>query len=149
MDFSWKSLLIAVLLSLALFACTQSEVEAEIRAGIGNACGPADGREIWLRTSKSDPAACPWQASTTGLRIRIDKSVSYGLDSLKIGTYEGEAVDCRDVIADCPAYTATVNFTEIQGTKIKGNFQLKNGSKKVGKPVPFSADVCDGTPMCG
>jgi hypothetical protein len=150
MDFSWKSLFLTLVLSLALFACTRDEAVAEIRAGIGNACGPADGREVWLRTSNSNPTQCPWQASSTGLRIKINQSFSYGLDSLKVGTYEGEALDCRTVVSNCPSYSATLRIREIQGTTIRGDFQLRNaGGDKVGGTVPFNADVCSGTPLCG
>jgi len=147
MSFSLKTLL-APLLAVAVISCTQSEVESTVRAGIGNACGPADEREIWLRTSDNDPVACPSQASSTGLRIRLNQSVSYGIDSLKAGTYAGTALDCR-TLPSCPQYSVTVTFTEIQDTKIKGSFQLKDGDQNVGKRVPFTADVCHDQPLCG
>ena len=147
---SWKSFLVTLLLALALFACTREDATPEIRAGIGNACGAADGREIWLRTSNSNPTQCPSQASSTGLRIKINQSASYGLDSLKVGSYNGEAVDCRSVVSNCPSYTATIHIREIQGTTIKGDFQLRDSDgDKVGGTVPFNADVCSGTPTCG
>jgi hypothetical protein len=146
----FPTLALLALCSVLLLSCTRAEVEDTIRAAIGMACGPADESEIWLRTSNSNPTQCPSQATSTGLRIKINQSASYGLDSLKLGTYSGEALDCRTPALDCPSYTATITLTEIKDTEIRGHFQLRDDDgDKVGGRVPFRADVCDENPICG
>jgi hypothetical protein len=151
MFYSSKGFLVTLLLALALFACTSSDPEdgggTEVAAGIGNDCGPADAREVWLRVeADSNLTRCP--ASTLdGLRIRLKEGVP--LDSLKTGTYSSlPARDCRDTLIYCPLRNAAIKITEFTPTEVRGSYRLED-SLGTTAWMPFKALRCIVTPHCG
>lgn len=150
------AILFALLFTGFMLACTgsDSEVPAEdtVPAGIGNDCGPADAREVWLRIPGSDADSnatqCP-SSTLDGVRIRVLEGLS--LDSLKAGTYTDlPARDCRDTVIHCPAFTATVRVLEVTPTEVTGTYELKDsaGGTHISRKA-FKAQRCIVTPLCG
>jgi hypothetical protein len=146
------------LTALLLLACISSDEDGkkitEVNASIGNDCGPADAREVWLRVAEPVPGdtlpvnACP-AYTDGGLRIRILEGV--GLDSLKAGTYADLPVrDCGTTNTDCVTMKATVRIQHLGGLTVQGTYRLADSTgANPGETLPFLALRCVLTPLCG
>jgi hypothetical protein len=155
--FPFLAVFLLLILPLVLLgACTDSDPQdgAEVSASIGNDCGPADAREVWLRVAEPGPGDtnavdnCP-AFTDGGMRIRILEGEP--LDSLRETTYTDlPARDCRASTTSCPALKATVRITEFGDWEVRGTYELFDTSGAVVQDrVNFRAARCVLTPHCG
>jgi hypothetical protein len=141
---------------ILLLSCTSSDTDAgaEVSAGIGNDCGPADEPQVWLRVAEPGPgdtnavAACP-AFTDGGIRIRVLEGVP--VDSLRQTTYADlPARDCRTSTTNCPALTATVRITEVGDWEVRGTYELFDSTgAALEARTAFKAARCVLTPLCG
>jgi len=144
-------------LMASLTACTDSDSggdTARVEASIGNTCGPADGREVWIRVAEKKAGenaieACP-AFSEDGLRIVL-LTDGRGLEALETGSYPMRwAWDCRSGAEECLARRAAVTITGINDTEVLGKFVLFDTLGIQLEPsTPFKAARCVLTPLCG